>query len=78
MIGIIKIDMVKAKEIAHNIRRRDRDEKMRLLDIDATIPSKAEEAEAKRQEIREFNDLIQQEIDEAETPEDLKVALDKL
>lgn len=78
MIGIIKIDMVKAKEIAHNIRRRDRDDKMRLLDIDATIPSKAEEAEAKRQEIRELNDLVQQEIDAAETPEDLKVALDKL
>ena len=62
--------MVKAKEIAHNIRRRDRDEKMRLLDIDATIPSKAEEAEEKRQEIRELNDLVQQEIDAAETPED--------
>lgn len=75
---MITVDIIKAKEISHNIRRQDRAEKMKPLDIEATIPAMATEAEAQRQVIRDANDAIQREIDSAVNADELKVALSKL
>lgn len=72
---MIKINIDKAKDIAHDIRRQKRNEEFAPLDIQATIPAKAEEAEAARQEIREKYAVIQNQIDSAATPDEIKQAL---
>lgn len=72
---MIKIDMNKAKEIGHNIRRQKREEEFAPLDKQATIPMYASEAEAKRQVVRDKYAEIQTAIDSAETPEQIKSAL---
>lgn len=66
-------NIVKCKEIAHDKRRRARDAEMAPLDIEATIPSKAAQAEAKRQVIRDKYATIQSSIDAATTVEQLKL-----
>ena len=71
----IKIDIQKAKSIGHDLRREERAKEFAPLDIQATIPAKAEEAEAARQFIRDKYAVIQQEIDAASTPEEIKSAL---
>ena len=68
----VDVDMPKAKGIAHDKRRRARDVEMAPLDIEATIPSKAAQAEAKRQVIRDKYATIQSSIDDATTVEQLK------
>lgn len=65
-------NIVKCKEIAHDKRRRARDVEMAPLDIEATIPSKAAQAEAKRQVIRDKYAAMQSSIDAATTVEQLK------
>ena len=72
---MIKINIDKAKDIAHDIRRQKRNEEFAPLDIQATIPAKAEEAEAARQEIREKYAVIQNQIDSATTPDEIKQVL---
>ena len=72
---MIIVNLDKAKAIGHEIRREERAKEFAPLDIQATIPSKAEEAEAARQAIREKYAAIQQEIDGATTPEEVKSAL---
>ena len=72
---MITINIDKAKAIGHDIRREERAKEFAPLDIQATIPAKAEEAEAARQVIRDKYAVIQQEIDAATTPEEIKVAL---
>lgn len=72
---MIKIDMVKAKDTAHDIRRAKRDEAMKPYDIKATIPHLAEAAESKRDVIRTFCNLAQVDIDAATTVDELKDAL---
>ena len=68
----VDVDIPKAKGIAHEKRRRARDAEMTPLDIEATIPSKAAQAEAKRQVIRDKYAAIQSSIDDATTVEQLK------
>lgn len=72
---MIKINIDKAKGIAHDIRRQKRSEEFAPLDLQATIPAKAEEAEAARQIIRDKYADIQKAIDEATTPDSIKAAL---
>lgn len=62
---MIIVNPTKAANIAHDIRRHDRDEKMKPLDTEATIPSMSEEAEAKREAVRVANAKVQEEIDAA-------------
>jgi hypothetical protein len=69
---MIKINLDKAKGIAHDIRRQKRSEEFAPLDIKATIPSEAVAAEAQRQAIRDKYAAIQQEIDAAVAVEELK------
>ena len=71
----IVVDLNKAKEIAHDIRREVRNEKFAPLDIKATIPSEAVVAEAARQAIREEDAMLQIDIDNASNAEELKSLL---
>lgn len=71
----IVINMDKAKNIGHEMRRAARAEEFKPLDIKATIPSESVAAEAERQAIREKYAVIQQQIDSASTPEQIKEAL---
>jgi hypothetical protein len=59
---VIVINTEKAKNIAHDIRRAKRSEEFAPLDIKATVPHLAAEAEAARQEIRSKYEVIQNEI----------------
>lgn len=72
---MIKINLDKAKDIAHDKRRAERAAEFAPLDIKATIPSEAVAAEAERQAIREKYAAIQTEIDAAKTPEEIKQVL---
>ena len=69
---MITIDMIKAKAISHDIRRARRAEAFAPLDIQATIPAKAVEAEAKRQVIRDSDAALQANIDNATSDKELK------
>lgn len=75
---MITVNLNKAKEIAHSLRRADRDEKMKPLDIEATIPAMATEAENKRQVIRDANAVIQSQINAATNEVELKELIDQL
>ena len=72
---MIKIDINKAKNIAHDMRRAARAEEFKPFDLKATIPAEAAAAEAARQAIREKYAEIQNQIDAAATPEEIKAAL---
>ena len=72
---MIVINIPKAKEIAHEMRRVERAKEFAPLDIKATIPSEAATAEAARQAVRDKYAVIQQSIDAAATPEEIKAAL---
>lgn len=69
---MIKIDLNKAKDITHNIRREVRDELFKPLDAKATIPMYSESVELERQKIRDEFAEIQEKIECAESTEDLK------
>jgi predicted nucleic acid-binding Zn-ribbon protein len=73
----IRIDLNKAKNIAHDKRRDARAAEFAPLDIKATILSEAAKAEAERQKIRDKYDELQSKIDAAETVEELKELLPK-
>lgn len=62
----------KAKNIAHEKRRNARTAEFAPLDIEATIPAKAAQAEAKRQVIRNKYDTMQVDIDAATDIDSLK------
>lgn len=72
---MIRVNLDKAKEIGHTIRRFARSEEFAPLDVKATIPSQAQAAEAARQVIRDKYAVIQEKIDAATTPEEIKAAL---
>jgi hypothetical protein len=72
---MITINLDKAKNIAHDIRRAKRAEEFAPLDIKATIPSEAVTAEAERQVIRDKYAAIQENINAATNTEQLKSAL---
>lgn len=63
--NFVVTDLMKAKIIAHENRRRDRDEAFEPLDRQATIPSESEAAEAARVIIRNKDAAYQIEIDNA-------------
>ena len=75
---MIKINLDKAKEISHNIRREKRTKEFEPLDnlIAKKIPGTNEtQIEAQRQEIRDRYAQMQIEIDQAQSPEELKSIL---
>jgi len=69
---MITINIDKAKTIAHEVRRAARTEEFKPLDVKATIPSEATDAEAERQAVREKYAAMQVAIDAAQTIEQLK------
>jgi len=77
----IKINLTKAKVIAHENRRAKRAEEFAPLDdiIAKQIPGKsAQEAEAERQQIRNKYDAIQTQIDAATNVTTLKTILNNM
>lgn len=70
----IGINLNKAKDIAHDVRRAKRAEEFAPLDIKATIPAEAAAAETARQAVREKYAEMQEAIDAATTPEEIKQA----
>jgi len=75
---MIVINLDKAKGIAHEVRRQKRSEEFAPLDIQATIPAKAEEAEAARQAVREKYAQYQADIDSAPTVNEVKFVLENM
>lgn len=75
---MITVNINKAREIAHNKRRSARSEEFKPLDIQSTIPSMVEQAEAQRQTIRDKYAAIQTNIDAATSPEELKSIISTL
>jgi hypothetical protein len=75
---MIKVDLDKARIIAHERRRAAREKEFAPFDdiIAKQIPGKsAQEAEAERQKIRDKYAAIQTAINAAHTPDELKAAL---
>ena len=77
VIDMIKVDVNKAKDITHEKRRAKRSEEFAPLDVQATIPDKAVEAEAARQAIRDKYDAMQAEIDAATSADKLKEVIER-
>ena len=75
---MIVINIDKAKNIAHEKRRAARAAEFAPLDIKATIPSEAVEAEVARQIVRDKYAEIQTAINDAETVDEIKTELEKL
>ncbi len=75
-MGIV-INVDKAKTIGHELRRAARADEFKPFDeaIAKQIPGQAEGAEAQRQAIREKYVAIQDQIEAAQTPEEIKAAL---
>lgn len=73
---MITVNIDKAKAIGHEIRRGARAHEFAPLDIKATIPAEAAQAEAERQAIREKYATIQAAIDAAATADEIKAALE--
>ena len=74
---MITINITKAKDIAHNIRRAARTEEFKPYDdaIAKQIPGKTEESELARQVIRQKYAVMQTTIEAAITVDELKSAL---
>lgn len=68
---MIVVNLDKAKAIAHEKRRAARAEEFAPLDIKATIPSQAAQAEADRQVIRDKYAAIQIDMDAAVSVQEL-------
>lgn len=75
---MIRINIDKAKAIAHDKRRAARSAEFAPLDIKATIPSEAQAAEAARQEVRNKYAEIQNNIDAAADVTELKQIVESL
>lgn len=75
---MISVNIEKAKAIVHDKRRTARAAEFAPLDIEATIPAKAAEAEAKRQAIRDKYAELQQQIDAAADVDVLKAIVENL
>jgi hypothetical protein len=76
VMGLV-IDLTKAKNIGHDMRRAARAEEFKPYDeaIAKQIPGAVDGAEAARQAIRDKYAAIQTSIDAAETPDEIKAAL---
>jgi len=75
---MIVINLDKAKNIAHEVRREKRSAEFAPLDVKATIPSEAVAAEAERQAIRDKYAAIQNDIDSAPAIPELKMIVESL
>ena len=75
---MITINIDKAKAIVHDIRRAARAEEFNPLDVKATIPAEAAEVEAARQAVRDKYAAIQDQIDTAQTAEELLAVIPKV
>jgi hypothetical protein len=75
-MGIV-IDLTKAKNIGHDMRRAARAKEFKPYDdaIAKQIPGQADGAEAARQAIRDKYADIQTSIDAAQTSDEIKAAL---
>jgi hypothetical protein len=73
---MITVNMTKAKEIAHNMRRQERAAEFAPLDIKVTIPAEADAAETARAAIRAKYEVMQTSIDLAADVAALKAALE--
>ena len=73
---MITVDMTKAKEIAHDMRRQERASEFAPLDIKVTIPAEADAAETARAAIRTKYETMQTNIDLAADVAALKTALE--
>lgn len=73
-VNKVRVDVDKAKGICHEKRRAARAAEFAPLDVEATIPAKAAQAEAARQAIRDKYAALQTAIDAATTVEQLKAA----
>jgi len=75
---MIVINIDKAKNIAHGLRRLKREEEFKPYDeaIAKQIPGKIEGAEEARQAIRAKYAAMQTNIDAATSPEEIKAALE--
>lgn len=71
----IVIDLNKAKTISHDKRRAARAVEFAPLDVKATIPSEATQAEADRQLVRDKYATLQTEIDAAADVDALKTVV---
>lgn len=72
---MIRINIDKAKAIAHDVRRAKRAEEFAPLDVKATIPSEAAAAEAARQEVRAKYADMQNAINQAASADELKAII---
>ena len=74
---MIKIDMTKAKAIAHEARRAARAAEFEPFDnaIAKQIPGQMDGAEAERQKIRDKYAALQAQMDAAQTTEQLKALM---
>lgn len=78
---MIKINLTKAKEISHQIRRSKREEEMKPFDdiISKQMPgASAQQAEAQREVIRKKYEKIQNQINSCGSPEELENILQQL
>lgn len=74
---MIIVNLTKAKEIGHSIRRSKRAEEFKPFDdaIAKQIPGQVDGAEEARQAIRDKYAAIQYQVDSATAPEQIKQAL---
>lgn len=74
---MIRINIDKAKAVAHDMRRAARAEEFKPYDdaIAKQIPGQMDGAEAERQKIRDKYRLIQADIDAAQDVDGIKAAL---
>lgn len=75
---MITVNLDKAKTIAHEKRRVARAKEFAPWDIKATIPSEADAAEVERQAIRNKYAVIQTDIDNAASVEQLTAIVNTL
>lgn len=68
-------NLSKCQVIAHEKRRSARAKEFEPLDIEATIPAKSAQAEAKRQAIRDKYDEMQTAMNAAQSVDELKALL---
>jgi len=71
----VQHNLTKCKAIAHDKRRAARATEFAPLDVEATIPAKAAQAEAARQAIRDKYTVMQNAIDSAQSVEQIKAII---
>lgn len=73
----IAVDVTKAKDIAHELRRAARTQEFAPLDVKVTIPGEAAGAESQRQAVRDKYAAIQTEINGCTSCDQLKGIIER-